>query len=171
MKKSFILGLVILPIAGLFMTTCVYQSLLLYKFEVTLDKTEARVGDTVTATVTWVRKNKGNIEVELPNWIAAQGGKNVEDILYVVFSNKDEDNFNWYDVTSSYYQENVKRPKIVIKEGEVIKKKFVHTIAFVEDLYVSAGFFYLDRDSDKNSIGMQFSFMAETIKVLEGEPK
>jgi len=77
MKNKFILGLAILPLIGLVSMACVgIEDYFAYNLTVTLDKTEARVGDTVTATVVYKNKCAGDMrDVELPKWIAAEGGK------------------------------------------------------------------------------------------------
>ena len=105
MKKVFILGLAILPLAGLLMTACQnnggeneggsrtsqngnVKEVIVGDFSltVTLDKTVARIGDTVTATVVFKNLSNRDIEAELPDWIAAEGFQNKEDILIAVFT-------------------------------------------------------------------------------------
>ena len=142
MKKSIILALAILPFTGLSMTCLDDYPIFKSSITVTVDKTEARIGDTVTATVVWKNENEGSdFEVELPNWIVNKGGKSVKDILYAVFTTQED--FNWLDEVKSYDNTPVKRPKILLKKDAVIKKEFKHTITEPEDLEVHTSAFYL----------------------------
>ena len=167
-KKQFLTLTATLLLAGLFMMACIAVSkpgLPDFSVTVTLDKTEARVGDTVTATVVFRNLRGGNIEAELPGWIAAKGGKSKEDILHVVFT--PEENFDWF-----YYEQALicikadVRQKFLIERGAVVEKKFEHTITVAGNLYVHAGaFFHTTLELMYSSAGQAVSYPALTITV------
>ena len=141
MKKSFVLGLAILFVAGLAMTACIgiaKPGALDFSLTVTLDKTETSVGDTVTATVIAKNVSGRRIHAELPDWIAAEGGRYMEDILHVVFT--PDGHFGFLEDKQDILFEP--RPSIIIERGAVLKRKFKHTIKKQEDFYVLAGVFY-----------------------------
>ena len=141
MKKSIILTLAILPSIVLVSMACTtYEPVFSYSLTVTVDKTEAHIGDTVTATVVWKNLNEGSdIEVELPYWIVNKGGKSKRDMLYSVFTTNED--FDWRNELESYDNTPVKRPKFLIKKDEEIKRTFKHTITEPEDLYIYAAAF------------------------------
>ena len=170
MKKSIILALAILPFTGLVSIACAYSSEFRCSITVTLDKTEASKGDTVTATVVWKNLNydfRGDFEAELPNWIANKDGKSVEDMLYAVFTSNED--FNWNDELASYDHTPVERPKILIKKDAVITKEFKHTITEPEDLVVHAASFYLlgwgRPYNPEVAVSDGFGEQTETIKI------
>ena len=153
MKKLF-LSITILVITGLVSTACVeyfYSNEFKFTLTVTLDKTEAIIGDTIIATAvfkdisTLSLAQKKPYEVELPDWIVAEGGKNKEDILRVVFTANED--FNWDDYLQPYknIETKIKR-KVKIKGGEAIKKEFKYTITEAKDLEVHAAAFYIEGD-------------------------
>ena len=163
MKISFILGLAILPIAGLFMTTCHYD---IFELDLTvvLDKTEAKVGDTVIATAVLKSLLYKDYIVELPYWLAAKGGKNKEDILYAVFTSKED--FNWSNELASYCHEPVERPKILLNKDSVVKRKFEYKITSTEDMYVHvAVFFHLGGIGEQ--YGLVWTSDPKKIKVVK----
>jgi len=138
MKKAFILGLAIMPFAGLVSMSCAnVDGLFRWNLTLTLDKTEARVGDTVTATVVYKNTNYTDIDVELPDWIVAEGGRYKEDMLRVVFTTE-KDDYIWNGIPFAYS----KAIRFKIKKNEEIKKTFSHTITAEEDLYVYAAAIY-----------------------------
>ena len=147
MKKLLILGLAILPFAGLLLMTCpgVHTSEFKISLTMTVDKTEASIGDTVTATVVCKNTNYNSIKIELPNWVTNRGGKSREDILFAIFTTKED--ISWPDELASYDNTVVKRPKFILEKDEVIKRTFTHTITEAEDFYVhAAAFFFLFYD-------------------------
>ena len=171
MKKSIILGLAILPFTGLVSMACVnYTSEFRYSLTVTLDKTEASNGDTVTATVVYKNTNYKDIEVELPEWIVAEGGRIKEDILRVVFTT--EEYFKWADYIPSSQGIETKAIQLIIKQNEEIKRTFTHTITAEDDLYVHAAAFfkYGVANNFLPATGKNFN-EPEIIKVQQGEPK
>ena len=147
MKKEIYSGLsillmtVILFFTGLIMMACPRDEAPFlptgYSVTLTLDKTEARVGDTVTATVVFRNLIGRDIEAELPGWLSAQGGKNAEDILDVIFTPVGE--FTWGD-RDIYFEPRV---KILIERGAVIERKFEHTITTIVDLEILAAAFFI----------------------------
>ena len=141
MKKSIILWLAILPFAGLVLTACDHFPFFSYDLTITLDKTEARVGDTVSATVVYKNTCYADLrEVELPKWIAAEGGRSKKDILRAVFTSDEE--FEWADYIPPSPVIDTKTIRFKIKKDEVIRKTFTHTITSEEDLYVHAAAFF-----------------------------
>ena len=180
MKKSLFLGLAILPFAGLLLMTCsgVHTSEFKISLTMTLDKTEASIGDTVTATVVW-KNLSSDVEVELPNWVTNRGGTSKEDILFAIFTTKED--INWPDELASYDNTVVKRQKFTLEKDEVIKRTFTHTITEAEDLYVqAAAFFFYFYDEihdqpheDKDYYGTKGDGFPKPIKinVQQGEPK
>ena len=172
MKKSFVLGLAILFVAGLFMTACrlITTSEFAPSLTATTDKTEAKIGDTVTVTVTFrdlsSQTMNRHFDVELPSWIVAEGGENKEDILRVVFT--PEEDFNWWDYAASKGNETGRRQTIRIRGGETIKKKFTHTITEAEDLYVNTAAFFIMGGWGRNNGLITFSAPIK-IKVQQGE--
>ena len=181
MKKPLFLWLAFLPFTGLVLTVCNTFGILApnITMTLTLDKTEARVGDTVTATVVLKNLEHVNIEVELPNWIVNKGGKSKKDILYAVFNFKED--FNWIEEleSGSYDHTVVKIPKFIIKKDEEIKRTFKYTITAEEDIVVHARSFFLFSDDEFNDIfyegknyytGIKWSRVPEliTIKVQQG---
>ena len=171
MKKPFVLGLAILFVAGLAMTACPRDidtapiGLPDFSVKVTLDKTEARVGDTVTATVVFRNLRGGDIEAELPGWIAERGGQGKEDILDVVFLLARDFNcvFPWDDPHMIFEP----RPKILIAREEVIKRKFEHIITVPEDLLVRAGAFFFTACSHLDGLGIQATSDLLKITVIK----
>ncbi|MCL2138678.1 MAG: hypothetical protein FWH41_04010 [Treponema sp.] len=138
MKKKFILGLAILPLIGLVLMTCaVTDDVFRWKLTLPLDKTEARVGDTVTATVVYKNTNYDDMDVGLSDWIVEEGGKRKEDMLRVIFTTEKDDDI-WKGIPFAYS----KAIRFKIKKNEEIKKTFSHTITAEEDLYVYAAAIY-----------------------------
>ena len=141
-KKQFLTLTAILFFTGLFMMACPRDTAPIglpdFIITVTLDKTEVRVGDTVTATVVFENIRGGDIEAELPGWIAEKGGQTKKDILDVVFSTS-RPGFLWENLDSLFEP----RPKIFIERGAVIVREFEHIITASEDLYVTAGAFFI----------------------------
>ena len=181
MKKPLILGLVILPFAGLLSMACAGVNTNEFKISLTMtvDKTEASIGDTVTATVVCKNTNHGLIKIELPNWVTNRGGKSKEDILFSIFTTKE--NINWPDELASYDNTVVKRPKFILEKDEVIKRTFTHIITEAEDFYVHAqAFFFYFYDEihdlprkDKDYYGTKWFGFPKKIKinVQQGELK
>jgi hypothetical protein len=84
-----------------------------------------------------------DIEAELPDWVAADGGRNKEDILGAVFISYED--FEWAFNMIAVDQ----RPIILIENGAVIERKFGHVITESRDLKVHAGaFFYTATDAE-----------------------
>ena len=144
MKNNKLFLTISIPLfAGLALTACetANESVFGLSITVALDKTEARIGDTVTATVIYKNINNGSIEVELPDWIVSEGGKNKQDMLIAVFS--PEGDFNWHDYHANIPDvESQKRPKFLIKKYEVVMRIFNHTITETENIEVNAAVFF-----------------------------
>lgn len=146
MKKKLFLTTAILLFAG-FITACTTE--FAYSLNVTVDKTEAKIGDTVTATVAFRHFASSGMnrreEIELPRWIVAEGGNRKDDILRVVFTpERDfEGDFFWLGWEPPYPgNETTVRRTVRIRRGEEIRRQFRFTITETKDLYVQAAVFY-----------------------------
>ena len=166
--RTALFKLVIPLVAGLFTIACIgHEPIFKFDLKVTLDKTEARVGDTVTATVVYKNTNDKGIEVELPDWIVAEGGKSKEDMLVAIFTPEGE--FKWSDFILAIHDvEPQKRPKFFLKKDEVVIRKFQHTIAEEENLEVNAGAFFYYGVYLENTPGFKFRcFDPVKIKIIK----
>jgi hypothetical protein len=128
-----------------------------FSLTVTLDKTEARIGDTVTATVVFKNLSGKDIEAELPDWIAAGGFRSKEDILTATFIPEGTD-LAFEDILFE------PRPKILIESGAVIERKFEYAITASGNLEVHAGAFFIAAAYPANSYGVQI--VSGPIKIL-----
>ncbi|MCL2410967.1 MAG: hypothetical protein FWC97_04915 [Treponema sp.] len=119
-----------------------------FSLTVTVNKTEASIGDTVTATVVFKNLGGRDIEAELPDWIAAAGGKSVEDILDVVFV---PEGVEWAFVDISFEP----RPKILIKSGAEIERQLEYTVTESGFLEIRAGAFFITTPETALKHGVQ----------------
>jgi len=174
MKKSSILRLVILLLVGLLISACQNNengSLVSrgvtenekeviagdFSLTVTLDKTEARIRDTITVTVVFKNLSDIDIEAELPDWIAAGGGRNKEDILDAVLLYEGVE-WGFLDILFK------PRPKILIENGAVIERQFEFTVTEKKNFEVHAGAFFITQ-STVYPEGMQTVSTSLKIKV------
>ena len=161
MKKTLFLGLAILLFAGLFLMACSddFDEVIMgdFSLKVSLDKTRARSGDKVTATVTFKNLSGKDIEAELPDWIAAEGGQTKEDILSAVFLTEGSE-WGFNDILFGQ-----PLPKIVIESGAVIEKNFEYIIKGSSNLRVQAGAFFISKSYPTYHEGKQIE--SKTLKV------
>jgi hypothetical protein len=129
-----------------------------FSLTVTLDKTEAMIGDTVTATVVFKNLSDRDIEAELPDWVA-KWGPIKENILSAIFTS-DRD-FVWMFPGV----EALSRSKILIERGAVIERKFEHVITVKENLEVHAGAFCIADTDTVNPHGVDIVSGPIKIKV------
>jgi len=171
MKNKLFLGMAFLPLIGLVSMSCAnIYPLGGWNLTMKLDKTEARVGDTVTATVVFKNIGSGDMrEVELPKWIAAEGGRSKKDILRAVFTT--EEDINWADYIPPSQGIDTKAIRFTIKKDEEIRKTFTYIITEEEDLYVHAAAFFKYEDIDEILPVMDenHNMKPEKIKVQQGE--
>ena len=130
-----------------------------FSLTVTLDKTEARIGDTVTATVVFKNLSDRDIEAELPDWMAAGGARSKEDILSVAFIPVDSE-IVFYDIEAK-----PPLPKILIESGAVIERRFEYGMTGSGNLEVHAGAFFITAAYPTNSYGMQLAINPIKLKV------
>ena len=102
-----------------------------FSLTVILDKTEAKIGDTVTATVVFRNLSGRDIEAELTDYVAAGGGQSKEDILEAVFL---PEGVVWVNELFGFRP----RPKILIESGAVIERKFEYVTTSSGDLEARA---------------------------------
>ena len=131
-----------------------------FSLKVTVDKTRAKVGDTVTATVVFKNLSGEEIEAELPGWIAELGGQNTEDILLAHFT-KVEEALVVFILPDILFEP---LPKILIESGAVIERKFRHVIKESGKLCVIAGAFFITTDTTAPRFA-RISCESKTIKV------
>ncbi|MCL2042741.1 MAG: hypothetical protein FWG89_01230 [Treponema sp.] len=171
MKKSNVLGLAILFFAGLFTVACANDNsgtannidprgvtMGDFSLSVTLDKTEARIGDTITAIVVFKNLSGRDIEAELPDWIAAKGGQGIEDILQSILV---PEGVEWFFPSIKFEP----RPIILIESGAVIERLFEHTVTESGDLEILGGAFFNTADDTANPYGIQIVRNSIIIKV------
>jgi hypothetical protein len=165
MKKAFILGTAFLLLAGLLTVACENKDEENgkrvaeddFSLTVTLDKTVASIGDTVTATVVFKNLSGRDIKAELPDWIASYGGKSKEDILEAEFIPEGSE-WGFIDI-------KFPRPKILIGRGDVIERQFERAVTELGNLEVRAGaFFIAAKYPTTNHIGMQIA--SDPIEIL-----
>jgi len=169
MKKSFILGLAILPLTGMLAAACIYttgngEDITTkdgFNIKVTLDKTMAKVGDTVTATVVFKNLSGEDIEAELPGWIAELGGQNTEDILVAILTHSDDGFLKWIPPDILFEP----LPKILIESGAVIERKFRHAIKESGKFCVVAGAFFITATDTADPRGARIYCNSRTINV------
>jgi len=178
MKKSNVLVLAILFFTGLFTVACANDNSGTnidprtfaddpkeaevvvgdFSLSVTLDKTEARIGDTITATVVFKNLSGRDIEAELPDWIAAKGGQGIEDILQSILV---PEGLKWFFPSIKFEP----RPIILIESGAVIERLFEHTVTESGDLEIRGGAFFITADDTANPYGIQIVRNSIIIKV------
>jgi len=175
MRKTFILGIVILLLVGLLISACQNnengslasrtatengKEVIVDDFSltVTLDKTKARIGDTITATVVFKNLSGRDIEAELPDWIAARGGRSKDDILSAVFVPEGE------KVSYPGVKFDGPLPKVLIESETVIERKFEHTITESKNLEARAGAYFFT-DTAESLSGLQIAINPIKIKV------
>ena len=130
-----------------------------FSLTVTVDKTNAKVGDTVTATVVFKNLGGRDIEAELPDWIVTGNKQSKEDILYAAFAS--EMNFEWVFPSVGFEP----LPKILIESGVVIEKTFEHKITSSKNLKVHAAAFFLTETYPTTGYGLQIESKPIKIKV------
>ena len=160
MKKTLFLGLAILLFAGLFLMACSddFDEVIMgdFSLKISLNKTRARIGDKVTATVIFKNLSGKDIEAELPAWIAAGGRHSKDDILIANFTSE---RFEWVFEDIGFDP----LPTILIKSGDVIERKIEHVIKGSKNLKVYAGAFFITPSYPTNSYGKQIE--SKTLKV------
>ena len=168
MKKSLVLKPAALFIAGLFMSACPVDTTEAitddFSLAVTADKTSAKVGDTVTATVVFKNLSGGDIEAEIPDWLIGTLRKpiedyTVEDILFTYFITWD--NFEWDFIDIAIFN----RPVILIKSGAVIERQFKHTVTESKNIEIHAGVFFITTPETAMNYGWQIVCSPIKIRV------
>ena len=130
-----------------------------FSLMVTLDKTEVRIGETITATVIFKNLSGRDIEAEIPDWIAANGGLSKEDIVTAIFAPIGAI-WGFPDILFP------NRPKILIESGLMIERKFEHTITESENFQVQAGAFFITPTDHEHTHGEKIFSNPIIIKVL-----
>ena len=160
MKKQFVLWLIIMPLAGLFLVVCDFngEEVIVKDFslKVTVDKTEAKKGDTVKTTVVFKNLSGRDIEAELPDWLTVgiRQSKGIdytfskEDILTAYLVEKADWWFNSVEARPPL-------PKILIESGDVIVREFEHTVTGSKNLKVQAAAFFITPGYPTTGYGLQ----------------
>ena len=125
-----------------------------FSLTITLDKTEASIGDIITATVVLRNMGTRDIDAEIPDWLVASKRKPIEDftaedILVAPFFSGDDFRWVFRDIAV------LNRPAILIKGGAVIKRQFEHVVTETGNLEVRAGAFFITPDNAADNYGMQ----------------
>ena len=178
MKNLFVFGLAIF--AGLFLMACIggdnggqnSSRIILddpkeviagdFSIKMALDKTEASVGDIVTATVIFKNLSDKDIVAEIPDWVTGMIRKPIEDytaedILFVCFVTWDDFEWNFIDIGI------LERPTILIECGAVIERQFEYTITSLGNLEIHAGAFFISPADTANIYGEQI--FSKPIKI------
>lgn len=125
-----------------------------FSLTVTVDLTTPKIGDTITATITFKNLSDNDIEAEIPDWLVATMNKpiedmTIEDILFAYFVTWDD--FIWEFVDIAVEQ----RPSILIEHGTVIERQFEYTVTASGNLEIHAGAFFIVSSDTANFYGMQ----------------
>ncbi|MCL2400862.1 MAG: hypothetical protein FWC91_14105 [Defluviitaleaceae bacterium] len=164
MKNKLFLAAILL-FAGLFMTTCFHDvDEIPFIVGVTVDKTEASIGDTITATVVFWNVSSRDIKAQIPAWLVSIMNKpiedyTIEDILYVRFATEA------HGMWPSREKDMEPLPSVFIEKGTVIKRQFEHIVTESKDIRVHAGAFFITSRSIHNTRVWQVFGYSEWIKV------
>lgn len=115
----------------------------------TVDKTEVKVGEDISATMSLKNISGHDITLEIPDWIAYLGKKNKEDILQIIFLPENLESIWMFEAVAV-----LERPRITIEPDEVIERTVKYEVTEKENLKVSAGAFYYLIDGSGNASTM-----------------
>lgn len=127
---------------------------------VTVNKTNAQKDDIITVVMELENYGENNVLVEVPDWIAANGGSKLEDTLICYFLPYNS-GFKWTANSISVKP----RPRATFNKESVIKKVFEYTVLESGDLEIFAAASFYTGDASSSYFNNHISMKINPIKI------